>query len=273
MKITKIIAAVFAAVALNAAADEKIIIDGSTTVGPIAKAFAEHFMAQNPGISISVSESGSGNGAKSLINGACDIASMSRPMKENEVSAAEKKGIKAEAHIVALDGLAVVVNPANPVKALTTDQIRDIYTGKTTNWKDVGGPNLKIIVVGRDTNSGTYETFETKVLNKMEVVSSAEVTGANGAVLRRVSSTRGAIGYLGIGFLDKSVKPVPVDGIESTPETVQNNTYPIARPLFLYTNGQPKAGSALEKFIGLSKTAKGREIIEAVGFVPVPEKK
>jgi phosphate transport system substrate-binding protein len=273
MKFTKIIAAAITAIALNAAAEEKIIIDGSTTVGPIAKAFAEHFMAQNPGVSVSVSESGSGNGAKALVNGACDIASMSRPMKDNEVSAAEKKGIKPEQHIIALDGLAVVVNPSNPVKGLTTDQIRDIYTGKVTNWKDVGGPNLKIIVVGRDTNSGTYETFETKVLNKMEVVSSAEVTGANGAVLRRVSATRGAIGYLGIGFVDKTVKSVTVDGIESTPETVQDNTYPISRPLFFYTNGQPKAGSALEKFIGLNKTAKGREIIEAVGFVNCPEKK
>lgn len=259
-------------VALTAAAD-KVVVDGSTTVGPIAKAFAEYCKTHKPGLEISVSESGSGNGAKSLINGTCDIATMSRPMKDNELEAAEKKGVKPVQHTVAMDGLAVVVNPGNPVKELSSAQLRDIYTGKVTNWKDVGGPKLKIIVVGRDTNSGTYETFETKVLNKMEVVASAEIVGASGGVIQRVASTRGAIGYVGLGFTTSEVKILPVDGILPATETVLANTYPIARPLFFYTNGTPKAESAVGEFVGLKDTAAGRDLVEAAGFVAIPEKK
>ena len=143
----------------------KIVIDGSTTVGPIAKAFAEYYMAKNKGINITVSESGSGNGAKSLINGTCQIADMSRFMKPKEFKAAANNGIMPVAHVVALDGLPILVHPSNPIKGLTIEQIRDIYLGKIKNWKEIGGPNLKIVKISRDTNSGTYETFEKLVMN------------------------------------------------------------------------------------------------------------
>ena len=139
-------------------------MDGSTTVGPIAKAFAEYYMSVNPDVNVTVSESGSGNGAKSLINGVCDIANLSRFMKDKEFAAAVEKGINPVAHVVAMDGLPILVHPANSVANLTVDQVRNIYQGKITNWKDVGGVNGEIVVISRDTNSGTYETFHKLVM-------------------------------------------------------------------------------------------------------------
>jgi phosphate transport system substrate-binding protein len=140
---------------MAAHAQEKLVMDGSTTVGPIAKAFAETYMRQNPGVNITVSESGSGNGAKALLNGTCDIANLSRHLKESEKKAMSEKGVRPVAHVVAFDALPVIVHPSNRVKGLTLDQIRDIYTGKITNWKEVGGGDQRIVVISRDTNSGT----------------------------------------------------------------------------------------------------------------------
>ena len=151
---------------LNAAiAGETIVMDGSTTVGPIAKAFAQYYMSVNKDVNITVSESGSGNGAKSILNKKCEIANMSRFMKDGEFKACVENDVFPVAHVVALDGLPVLVHPSNPVKALTIEQIRKIYTGDITNWKQVGGPDMKIVKISRDTNSGTYETFKTKVMD------------------------------------------------------------------------------------------------------------
>lgn len=249
----------------------KIVIDGSTTVGPVAKAFAEYYMKQNPGVNITVSESGSGNGAKSLVNGTCDVASMSRFMKEEEFKTAIEKGVTPVCHTVAVDGIAVVVHPSNPVKGLTVAQVRDIYTGKVTNWNQVGGPNAKIVVISRDSSSGTYESFETLVMNKEKMAGSVEYVGSSGAIRQRVQSTQGAIGYVGIGFTDRTVKTLEIDKIMPTKATVASGRYPIARPLFLFTNGYPAMGSHLYNFINLYLSKKGQEMIEAIGFVPLTE--
>lgn len=253
---------------LVSAAETKLVLDGSTTVGPLAKAFAGYFMQQNPEVKISVSESGSGNGAKSLINGTCDIATMSRAMRPEEVAAAAEKGVNAVAHVVAIDALPVLVHPSNPIQNLTLEQLRDIYLGKITNWKEVGGPNVKIVKISRDTNSGTYECFEELVMNKEKMANDTEYVGSNGAVRQRVMTTPAAIGYAGLAFVDKKVKALRINGVAPCPVTARNKTYPIARPLYMYTNGQPKEGSVLERFINLHKTEKGREIVEAIGFVP-----
>ena len=252
-----------------ASAGDKIVIDGSTTVGPIAKAFAEYYMAKNPGVNITVSESGSGNGAKSLINNACDIADMSRFMKEKEFKAAVEKGIMPVAHVVAVDGIAIIVHPSNKIKDLTVDQVRDIYMGKIKNWKEVGGPNKKIIKISRDTNSGTYETFEGLVMHKEKIAADAEYVGSNGAVRQRVQSTPGAIGYVGLGFVDRTVKALTMNGVEPTRSTIASGKYPIARPLYMFTNQYPKLGSHLHAFITLYLSKKGQEIVESIGFIPV----
>lgn len=260
---------VAAAVTANAVAEEKITIDGSTTVGPIAKAFAEYFMSKNKDVNVSVSESGSGNGAKSLMNGVCDVADMSRPMKEKEFKAAAAKGIQPVAHVVALDGLAIIVHPSNKVAKMTMRQVKDVYLGKISNWKQLGGPDRDIVVISRDTNSGTYETFEKLVMNKDKIVKSAEYVGSNGAVRQRVQSTPAAIGYVGLGFIDKTVKDLVINGVEPTAQTIQTGRYPIARPLFMYTNQYPKLGSPLFQFVTIYLTKDGQEMIEDIGFVPV----
>lgn len=252
-----------------AADDNKIVVDGSTTVGPIAKAFAEYYMKQNPGVNITVSESGSGNGAKSLVNKSCQVASMSRLLKQNEYEAAVHSEILPVVHVVALDGIAMVVHPGNPVAKLTLAQVKDIYLGKIKNWSQVGGPNAAIVIISRDTNSGTYETFEGKVMKGEKIAKNCEYVGSNGAIRQRVQSTPAALGYVGIGFLDNTVKALAIDQVLPTPETVKNGSYAIARPLYLVTNDYPKMGSHLYRYINLYLSRKGQTIIEEIGFIPV----
>ncbi len=250
-------------------AGDAIVIDGSTTVGPIAKAFAEYYMKNNPSVNITVSESGSGNGAKSLINNTCQIADMSRFMKDKEFKVAVEKGIFPVAHVVALDGLPILVHPSNPVKQLTVEQVRKIYMGEIKNWKDVGGPDLKIVTISRDTNSGTYETFNKMVMKKKKIAEGCEYVGSNGAARGRVQSTPAAIGYAGLGFVDRTVKALMINGIYPSAKTVKTGKYPIARPLFMFTNGYPKMGSHVYQFVTLHLTEKGKEIVKRIGFVPV----
>lgn len=255
-------------------AQTKLTLDGSTTVGPIAKAFAEYHMRQNPGTTITVSESGSGNGAKALLNGTCDIANLSRDLKDAERKAMKEKGINPVEHVVAFDALPLMVHPSNKVKGLTVAQVKDIFTGKIKNWKDVGGSDLAIVLVSRDTNSGTYESFKDLVLAKDDKISEgAEYVGSNGAIRQRVQVTKGAIGYAGLGFVDRSVKALEINGVVPCLETVRSKTYPLARPLFMFTNGEPKAESLSARFLGLALTEKGQEIIEEIGFIPVEVKK
>lgn len=259
--------------ATNATAAEskstKIVVDGSTTVGPIAKAFAEYFKQKHPEVNITVSESGSGNGAKSLVNGVCDVADMSRFMKKTEFKAAVENGAMPVAHVVAMDGLPIIVHPANPVSGLTVKQVRAIYTGKVSNWSEVGGPNMKIVKVSRDTNSGTYETFEKLVMKKERISEDTEYVGSNGAVRQRVQSTPAAVGFAGLGFVDDTVKALTINGIYPDQDTVSSGEYPIARPLYMFTNGYPKLGTPLHQFVTLHLTEDGQEMVEEIGFVPV----
>ena len=247
-------------------ADTKsLVLDGSTTVGPVAKSFATYF-TKKYGIRVTVSESGSGNGAKSLINGSCTIAAMSRAMKDAEIAAARKKGVSPVAHVIALDGLAMVVHPGNPVRSLSIAQISSIYRGAITNWKEVGGANARIVVIQRESNSGTQDSFKELVTGKgIQITGSAETQSSNGAVKTRVSTTPSAIGFLGLGFVDKSVKTIAVDGVSPSVITVKNGSYKVSRPLYLYTNGQPSG--PVKQFIDLPNTVAGKAIISELGFV------
>jgi len=258
-------AAIFGFTAGPAHAGDAIVMDGSTTVGPIAKSFAAYF-TKNYGVQVTVSESGSGNGAKSLINSACDIANMSRGMKDAEVAAAKSKGVDPVSHVVALDGIAVVLHPSNFVSALTVDQIRDIYTGKVTNWSKVGGPSAKIVVIQRESNSGTQDSFRSLVVGKKNPITKrAETQASNGAVKSRVASTPAAIGFIGLGFVDNSVKAISVNGVKPSIDTVKDGSYPVARPLFMVTNGQPTGN--VKKLIELNRTADGKKMISELGYV------
>lgn len=273
--VLKIAATIFAALMLGSAqsalAGENIIIDGSTTVGPIAKAFAEFYKESHPDVNITISESGSGNGVKSLINKACNIANLSRFMKDSEFKSCVANGVLPVAHVVAFDGLAVIVNPKNKIRSLTMSDIAAIYTGKITNWKQLGGDDAKIVVVSRDTNSGTYETFNELVLKKAKIVKDAEYVGSNGQARTRVNTTKDAIAYVGLGFVDDTVKPLSVEGILPNPKSITSGKYPIARPLFMFTNGYPKMGGDIFNFVTLHLSGEGREIISDLGYIPVCE--
>jgi phosphate transport system substrate-binding protein len=247
------------------AAGKGFIIKGSTTVLPIAQATSEVFMEKNPSIQISVQGGGSGVGIASLLDKTTDIADSSRKIKKEEIDKAKAGGVSPFETEIALDGIAVIVNPGNPVKALTKDQIKAVYTGKVSNWSQIGGKNEKIVVVSRDSSSGTYEAFDELALNKEKVRQDALTTASNQAVAQTVAQTPGAIGYVGIGYLSEKLKAVTVDGIACTKETVISKKYPLARGLYMYTNGAP-AGD-VKKFIDFVLSKEGQKIVVEEGFV------
>jgi phosphate transport system substrate-binding protein len=244
-------------------------IEGSTTVGPIAEAFAEAFMKANPNLQITVKMTGSGDGAAAIIDGRCQIATMSRFMKPAEFASAVEKKVLPCATAISMDGVCVIVHPSNPIKAITRIQLHDIYVGKIANWKDLGGPDTPIVAISRDTSSGTYEVFAEKVMGKDKIFDKVEYVNANPQAQARVKTTAGAIGYVGLGFVDASVKALPVDGVVANRKTISTGVYPISRPLFLFTNGFPEPGTTLHAFCLFFLTEKGQEIIEAKGFVPL----
>jgi phosphate transport system substrate-binding protein len=256
-------------VAAAAASAESLTIEGSTTVGPIADAFAEYFKNVYPDLDVTVKKTGSGDGAAALMDGRCDVATMSRFMKEGEFKDAVGNGVLPVAHVAAMDGVCVIVHPSNPVKALTREQVRDIYMGKTTNWSQVGGPSTPIVAISRDTSSGTYETFHNLVMAKKDMGSGVEYVNSNPQAHARVKTTQGAIGYVGLGFVDSAVRALKIDGVLPTRKTIASGTYPVSRPLYMFTNGYPKLGSMVHKFCTFYLTERGQELIEAKGFVPL----
>jgi phosphate transport system substrate-binding protein len=244
---------------------EKIVVAGSTTVLPIAQKAAEVFMNSNPGADISVRGGGSGVGIASLIDKTCDIADASRAMKDTEYEKAASNGVEAKANVIAMDGICVIVHPSNNIGAMTKKQIKDIFTGKISNWKEVGGSDEKIVVISRDSSSGTFEAFGELVLKGEKVRPDALLQASNQAVASTVSRTSGAIGYVGLGYVSSSVKAVDVDGVKASKETVLTGKYSIGRPLFMYTNGAPKG--LAKQFIDFILSQEGQKLVEEEGFV------
>jgi phosphate transport system substrate-binding protein len=244
-------------------------LEGSTTVGPIADAFAEYFKSVYPDLKITVKKTGSGDGAAALVDERCDIANMSRFMKDKEFKDAVANNIFPVAHVVAMDGVCVIVHPSNPVKALTRAQVRDIYMGKIENWRELGGPDMQIVPISRDTSSGTYETFHNLVMEKKEMAANVEYVNANPQAHARVRNTQGAVGYVGLGFVDSNVRALEIDKVKPSRNTIATGVYPVSRPLFMFTNGYPKLGSMTHRFVTFHYTERGQELIEAKGFVPL----
>lgn len=252
--------------ATSMAAD--IAVKGSTTVQPIMQKAAEAFMAQNKGVSISISASGSGDGAKALIDGSTPLAMMSREMKASEIEKAKAKGITPKQIVVAYDCITPVVHSSNPVKNLTMAQLKDIYTGKVTNWKEVGGADGAIAVVSRDSSSGTFEFWNEHVLKKERVYARAQMQASNGAVAQVVSKQKGAIGYVGLAYAGApGLKAVTVEGVAGSVANTLNGTYPVSRGLYLYTNGEPTGEVA--KFVKFLLSEAGQKIVSSVKYVPV----
>ncbi len=248
-------------------AADTLNIQGSSTVLPIAQRAAEVYMQQNSDVNISVRGGGSGNGIAALIDGAVDIADASRFIKNKEVNAAIGNGIYPVPHRVAMDGIAVVINPANPVEELSMEQIKDIYTGKIDNWNKLGGKNQEIVIVSRDSSSGTFEVFGEIVLEDAKVAPTALLQASNGAVAGVIAETKGAIGYVGLGYLSDDLKAVRVNGTMPNNATVASGKFPIARPLFMFTNGWPEGLAA--DFINFVLSAEGQKIADEQGYIPL----
>lgn len=257
------------AVGADDKAETTLQIEGSTTVGPIADEFTDAFKKLHPQIIITVKKTGSGDGIAALMDGRCQIATSSRFMKPEEFKKAVEKGVLPVAHAIAMDGVCIVVHPSNPIKALNTEQVKDIYTGKITNWKELGGADKAVVVISRDTSSGTYESFAHFVMGKDKMSQKVEYVNSNPQAYSRVSTTEGAVGFVGLGFVDEKVKALEIDGVTPSRKTIQSGQYPLSRPLFLFTHGYPDLGSAIHAFCTFHLSERGQEIIEAKGFVPV----
>lgn len=268
MKCRLLCAAVAAVgLAVPAAAGE-LIINGSTTVLPVVQKAGEAFMASHPSVHLSISGGGSGNGIKALLEKQCDIAMSSRDIQEKEKIAAAKNGVSPQRTAIAVDAIVPVVHPANKVSALTVQQLAGIYAGDIKNWKEVGGDDAKIVVVSRDTSSGTFESWHELVMNKARVTPSALMQASNGAVAQTVASNRNAIGYLGLGYLNASVKGLGVNGVTASAETALSRQWPIARELYIFTNGDPSGDARL--FVDyLLAGDKGQKDVREAGFVPL----
>jgi len=244
-------------------------VNGSTTVAPVAQAWAEKFHELHPNVDVVVTGTGSGDGIAALINGTTDIAMASRKMKDKE---RDKIDGTPKEFVVGRDGLAVIVHPSNPVDSLSMAQIKDIFTGKITNWKDVGGPDAEIIVYTRDTSSGTYGFFKEHVLNDEEYAAAGRKTASNAALANSVAGEETAVGYVGLAFLDSNVKAVAVskDGgepVEPTLETAKAGEYPIVRDLNMYTIGEPDG--LAKAFLDYGFSDEGQAIVQEVGYLPV----
>ena len=244
-----------------------ISMNGSTTVLPIAQKVAEAYMKEHPDTAISISGGGSGNGIKALIDKTADIANSSRAIKKEEIEQAKAKGSNPVEFIVAFDCIVPVVHPSNPLKNLTLDQLKAMYKGEIRNWKEIGGQDKPIVIISRDTSSGTYEVWEEKVMKKERVFPGALLQASNGAIVQAVSNNPNAVGYIGLGYMDNSVKMLSVNGITGSKETTLNKSFPVSRPLYMYTPDQP-AGD-VKKFLDYMISKKGQKLVEEEGFIPL----
>jgi len=247
-------------------ANSSIVIKGSTTVLPIIQAAVEAFMKANPGVQMSVSGGGSGEGIKAIVDKTTDIAMSSRAIKKEETELAKSKHVNPVEHVIAFDALIPIVHPKNKVSDLSIDQLSQIYQGNIRNWKEVGGDDLKIVVISRDTSSGTFESWDHFVMKKAKVTPRAQMLASSGAVTTAIAKNRYAIAYVGIGYLNKNIKALSINRIKGTPEKALSKEYPLARELYIYTDGAPKGEVA--KFIAFLKSKEGQKIVAKVGYVP-----
>lgn len=265
--------------AYAASRGNSIQIKGSDTMVNLGQAWAEKYMQDNPGDFTAVTGGGSGTGIAALINGTCDIAMSSRSIKEKEIQMAKQRGITPYEIKAALDGLAVVVNPKNAVDKLTLEQLAKIFTGKITNWKEIGADDLKIVLLSREVNSGTHVYFKEHVLRKNDPNSQEEFAAqalllpSSQAIADEVAGNSAAIGYYGMGYISSKQKAVSVAQDEKSQyiapliDNVVKGTYPISRPLFLYTVAEPQG--LVRKFIDFVQSSEGQKVVLDTDFVPV----
>ncbi len=252
---------------------------GSDTIVNLALAWAERYQSNHPDVRISVTGGGSGTGIAALINGTVDIANASRAIKSEEITEAQSKGINPIEFVIARDAIAVIVHPDNPVKELTLQQISDIYSGKINNWKEVGGEDRPIVRLSRETNSGTHVYFLENVLrlgekeNKTLFSTDTLLLPSSEGIINEVRQNPNAIGYDGLGYVPHDLKTIAIaatvggEYISPSIESVNNNTYPIARDLYMYTPGEPTG--VVKEYLDWIFSAEAQQIVAELGFVPV----
>jgi phosphate transport system substrate-binding protein len=248
-----------------------ITVEGSDTMVNLGQALAEAFMDVNMGVDVSVAGGGSGVGIASLINNTVDFANASRAMKDEEVAEADANGVEAVEYTVAYDGIAVIVNPSLEVDDLTFEQLGAIYRGEITNWSEVGGPDLDILLLSRDTSSGTYAFFLEEVVQQDDkeavFAASARLLPSTQAIVDETIANEAAIGYVGLGYVVPEIKELAVDGVEASVDSVKDGSYSVARPLFMYSNGEPM--DVAKAYIDWILGADGQAVVAELGFVPV----
>jgi phosphate transport system substrate-binding protein len=252
-----------------AARGDTLIIKGSDTLGAkLVPQLAEEFKAQHPGTTFDIAAEGSTTGISAIIDGTAQIGMASRPAKPEEIAAASTKGVKLQPTTVAYDGIAVIVNSANPLKGLTKKQVEQIFTGEIADWSAVGGTAGPISIYTRNTSSGTYSEFKELAMRKRDYAPSSQKLAGNEQIAQEVGKNPNGIGYVGLAYTKAAgIKVVPIDDATPSKESVLGKKYPYARPTFYYTNGDP-AGLAKE-FVDFTIGPDGQKIVEQVGFVPI----
>jgi phosphate transport system substrate-binding protein len=249
------------------AARERITVQGSTTVLPIMQILAEAYLEKDPEVDISVSGGGSGVGITALLDGVADIAMSSREAKGNEIKDAQNRGKELIPLIIAYDAIALIVHPSNPLNDITLKDLQRIYSGEVKSWAEVGGQNIPIVPISRDFASGTFEVFNRVVLSQKELTPSALMLVSNLAILQEVASSPGCIGYVGLGYVQKDVKVMSLDGIFPSPENVRLKKYPLARALYLYLSRPPEG--KVQDFLEFVLSEEGQRLVAEEGFIPV----
>ena len=229
-------------------------LNGSTTVLPVMQQVSEAFMQKNHGI-------------KALRDKMTDVAMSSRDLKDKEKKDFEAHGINPVKIPVALDAIIPVVSPKNAVASLTMEQLRDLFAGKIKNWKELGGADAPVVVVGRDSSSGTFESWQELVMGKTRVSQRALLQSSSGGVVQAVAGNPNAIGYIGVGYLDSQIKGLVVNGVQPGAKTAQDGTWPISRELYLFTSGQPQGDA--KKLVDYTLSAEGQQFVSKSGFVPL----
>lgn len=241
-----------------------VSVSGSTTVQPLAEKLAEAFMTENAGVRIDVQGGGSSVGVKAAAEGTSDIGMASRDIKDSELT--ESPNLKVI--VIARDGIAIVTHPDTPVSDLTIEQVRDIFSGKITNWKDVGGEDQSIILVSREEGSGTRAAFEEMVMGEDVLIAASSILQpSNGSIRTTVSTTPNSIGFLSFGYLDNTVKSISINGVAPTEPNAVNGTYPIVRPLNMLTNGEPTG--TVKAFLDFILSEAGQKIVVDDGYISV----
>ena len=232
---------------------------GSTTVQPLAEKFAEEFKLIHPGVTVTIQGGGSSVGVKSAAEGIVDIGAASREIKPDEPALVK--------HLIAKDGIAIIVHPSNTISDIAKEQVRDIFSGRITNWSEIGGPDEQITVVAREEGSGTRSAFEEMVMDKELITNNAILQSSNGAIRTTVVNDPNSIGFLSLGYVDSAIKALSINGIPCSTATALDGTYPIVRPLYFLTATEPTG--LVKDFLDFCTGTEGQTIVESEGYIPV----